>query len=48
MELKYIKCGDYYIPDIKLANPNICLGNGDGCERSICGWHILPCSPIWC
>lgn len=26
MELKYIKCGDYYIPDIKLANPNICLG----------------------
>ena len=26
MELTYIKCGDYYIPDIKLASPNIRLG----------------------
>ena len=26
MELKFIKCGDYYVPDIKLAKPNICLG----------------------
>ena len=26
MELNFIKCGDYYIPDIKLANPNIRLG----------------------
>ena len=26
MELNYIKCGDYYIPDIKLKNPNIRLG----------------------
>lgn len=22
MELNFIKCGDYYIPDIKLKNPN--------------------------
>ena len=26
MELNFIKCGDYYIPDIKLAKPNIRLG----------------------
>ena len=26
MELKFIKCGDYYVPDIKLAKPNIRLG----------------------
>lgn len=26
MELNFIKCGDYYIPDIKLEKPNICLG----------------------
>ena len=26
MELNFIKCGDYYIPDIKLKNPNIRLG----------------------
>lgn len=26
MELNYIKCGDYYIPDIKLKNPHIRLG----------------------
>ena len=26
MELNFIKCGDYYIPDIKLRNPNIRLG----------------------
>lgn len=26
MELKFIKCGDYYIPDIQLQNPNIRLG----------------------
>lgn len=26
MELNYIKCGDYYIPDIKLQKPNIRLG----------------------
>ena len=25
MELNFIKCGDYYIPDIKLKNPNIRL-----------------------
>lgn len=27
MELNFIKCGDYYIPDIKLKNPNIRLGH---------------------
>ena len=26
MELNFIKRGDYYIPDIKLKNPNIRLG----------------------
>ena len=26
MELNYIKCGDYYIPDNKLKNSNIHLG----------------------
>ena len=26
MKLNYIKCGDYYIPDIKLKNSNIHLG----------------------
>ena len=26
MELNFIKSGDYYIPDIKLKNPNIRLG----------------------
>ena len=26
MELKFIKSGDYYIPDIQLQNPNIRLG----------------------
>ena len=26
MRLNFIKCGDYYIPDIKLARPNIRLG----------------------
>lgn len=26
MEPNFIKCGDYYIPDIKLAKPNIRLG----------------------
>ena len=26
MELRFIKCGDYYIPDIQLQNPNIRLG----------------------
>ena len=26
MEMGFIKCGDYYIPDIKLSKPNICLG----------------------
>lgn len=26
MKLNYIKCGDYYIPDIKLSKPNIRLG----------------------
>ena len=25
-KLNYIKCGDYYIPDIRLAKPNIRLG----------------------
>lgn len=32
MELNFIKCGDYYIPDIKLAKPNIRLGKW-GCMR---------------
>lgn len=27
MELNYIKCGDYYIPDIGLQKPNIRLGH---------------------
>ena len=27
MELNYIKCGDYYIPDIRLQKPNIRLGH---------------------
>ena len=27
MELNYIKCGDYYIPDIRLKHPNIRLGH---------------------
>ena len=26
MELKFIKCGDYYVPDIKLKEANIRLG----------------------
>ena len=26
MDLNFIKCGDYYVPDIKLAKPNIRLG----------------------
>lgn len=26
MKLNFIKCGDYYIPDIKLSKPNIRLG----------------------
>ena len=26
MEMSFIKCGDYYIPDIKLEKPNIRLG----------------------
>ena len=26
MELNFIKCGDYYIPDIRLEKPNIRLG----------------------
>ena len=26
MEMGFIKCGDYYIPDVKLSKPNICLG----------------------
>ena len=26
MELKFIKCGDYYVPDIKLKETNIRLG----------------------
>ena len=26
MELNFIKCWDYYIPDIKVKNPNIRLG----------------------
>lgn len=26
MELNFIKCGDYYIPDIRLEKPNIQLG----------------------
>lgn len=26
MELNFIKCGDYYIPDIRLKNPHIRLG----------------------
>ena len=27
MELNYIKCGDYYVPDIRLKHPNIRLGH---------------------
>ena len=27
MELNYIKCGDYFIPDIRLEKPNIRLGH---------------------
>ena len=30
MELKFIKSGDYYIPDIQLQNPNIRLGKWGG------------------
>ena len=26
MELNFIKCGDYYVPDIKLKETNIRLG----------------------
>ena len=26
MELNFIKCGDYYIPDIRLEKPSIYLG----------------------
>ena len=26
MKLNYIKCGDYYIPDVRLSKPNIRLG----------------------
>ena len=48
MELNFIKCGDYYIPDIKVKNPNILLENGDGCGKSICDWLIRCCSPTWC
>ena len=27
MELNFIKCGDYFIPDIRLEKPNIRLGH---------------------
>lgn len=47
MELNYIKCGDYYIPDIKLKNPNIRFGKWGVCARSICDWHTPLLSPKW-
>ena len=33
MELNFIKSGDYYIPDIKLKNPNIRLGKWERMRR---------------
>ena len=48
MELNFIKCGDYYIPDIKPKNPNIRIGKWGGCAESICDWHTPLLSPIWC
>ena len=35
MELNFIKCGDYYVPDIKLKETNIRLGKW-GRMRMIC------------
>ena len=30
-ELTYIRCADYYIPDIRLPEENRPIGLGDGC-----------------
>lgn len=35
MELNFIKCGDYYVPDIKLAKPNIRLGKWGANEKGV-------------
>ena len=33
MELNFIKCGDYYIPDIRPEKPNIRLGKWGPAQR---------------
>lgn len=43
MELNYIKCGDYYIPDIKLKNPNIRLGKWGRMRRE----YLRQARPIY-
>lgn len=48
MELNFIKCGDYYIPDIKLEKPNIRLGKWGRMRREYLRWHTLSLSPKWC
>ena len=42
MKLTYIKCGDYYIPDIRLAKPNIRLGKWGRMRRE----HLRQAHPI--
>ena len=34
-ELNYIRCGDYYIPDIRLPEENRPIGRGDACIGNI-------------
>ena len=34
-ELNYIRCGDYYIPDIRLPEETRPLAVGGGCTESI-------------
>lgn len=47
MELNFIKSGDYYIPDIKLKNPNIRLGKWGRMRESICDRHTPSYSLKW-
>ena len=45
MELNYIKCGDYYIPDIGLQKPNIRLGHYGMLRKAYLALHS---THIWC
>lgn len=42
MELNFIKCGDYYVPDIKLSKPNIRLGKWGRMRRE----HLRLAHPV--